>query len=218
MTTNAEVVMLVGLGLVCCFTGCASAGTQEGADCSRAETHLHTSQKTKNVDLGGGISLTEVVAESDNGEVRQRATTITRNGKRVMVTLWNKATKDRARETFARSYWHDGKLVLSEGDEDGNGILDLLILYDDVGMPIEAFDEKKDGTLFPLSKDRVEKIRKEYGFMLETMTPIVQGAKKGVTEQEGRRLIEDAVTRAKKGKDDQTKPSSKEADIPGTQY
>ena len=120
------------------------------------------SQKTKQVDLEGGVRLLETIGESEDSEVWLNTARIYRNGEMVLLKGWtNFAGKNATGRSLSQLYYHKGKLVLLEADQDGDGAFDLLILFDDAENPVQAFDVKKDALLSPVSKERLKKIKQD---------------------------------------------------------
>jgi hypothetical protein len=155
------------------------------------------SQKTKQVDLDGGVKLSQITGESENGEVWLRTSFLSRNGEKVLMKGWDKCWgKNKTGRNLSQMYYHKDKMVLCEADQDGDGIFDLLILFDDAESPIQAFDVKKDGVLSPVGSDRLKKMKKDWGFGAEVIKPMVEGVKNGKTEQERQKAIEDAIKKA----------------------
>lgn len=147
------------------------------------------------VDLSGGITVKESVERSSNGDVEMRMTRIVRNGKILMDTVWNTTENNKVGHTACRTFWLDDEPVLGQIDEDGDGFFEFLLLSDDKG-PVQAFDLTRDEKLVPVDKTRLKKMQDDYRFMTETFKPIAEGARKGVTKQEMRKRIGDAVEKA----------------------
>jgi hypothetical protein len=147
------------------------------------------------VDLSGGITVKESVERSTNGDVEMRMTRVFRNGKIIMITTWNTTTNNKAGHTACRAHWLDDEPVLFEVDEDGDGIFELLTLWDDKG-PTQVFDLTRDERLIPVDKARLKKMQDDCRFMSKTFKPIAEGAKQGVTKQEMRKRIGDAIEKA----------------------
>jgi len=154
-------------------------------------------QEPTQLELGDGVVLKESVFRSAKGDVRMRMTTISRNDERLMGIIWSATTKNEAGHTLTKAYWRDSNLILSEGDEDGDGVCELMVLHGDDGGPRHAFDVRKDGGLAPVGKKRLDELKSEYEWMLDVMTPIAEGAKRGVDKQESRKLVEEAIEKAK---------------------
>jgi len=155
------------------------------------------SRNTKQVDLGNGIVLKESVLKSDNGEVTLRMTYLYRNGKIVMVIIWGKKAESESGQYLAKTYWHNDGPILHDGDDDGDGFFELLLLSDESG-PLQVFDQTKDGRLIPVGKARLKKMQDICRFMSETFKPIAEGAQQGVPKQEIRKRIEDAIEKTEK--------------------
>jgi hypothetical protein len=80
-----------------------------------------------------------------------------RNGKRVFHS-W----EDKRNKVTIRAYYPEGRVRVMEGDEDGDGFFETLILVGDNGIPVEGFERSKDGTVTPMSEERLSKIKKEF--------------------------------------------------------
>jgi hypothetical protein len=141
--------------------------------------------------LGDGLELIET-AESKNDEVSSRHVKVTRGGETVLtcssVTQLGKGI---------RTYYHDGKEVVSEILDKEAGV-EMLILVGTDRMPIEVFERKKDGTVLPVGSDRLAEIKKGVKLISKTFGPVAEAAMKGTDEQEMRRLVGDAVRKARK--------------------
>jgi hypothetical protein len=164
-------------------------GQQDGPQKSMA-VQRDKEATTKRVDLGDGVELIET-SESRNGEVVSRYTKVTRKGETLLTCSWvTQLGKG------IRTYYHDGKEVVSEVlDKDGG--VEMLILVGTGRTPIEVFERKKDGTILPVGSDRLDEMKKGAKLISETFGPIVEAARKGTDEQRMRGLVEDAVEKAK---------------------
>ena len=154
-----------------------------------------------------GIRVKESVVRAESGDVKVRITRITRNGERIMDITWAKTTKNAHGHAYARGYWQSGELVLIEGDGDGDGVFDIMIVSGGQG-PVQAYDEKPNGRLVAVEKERLAKMKEDYAFMLDVMTPIADAAKKGVSEEEQRRVIGEAIQKGKSRGTDEDLPTS----------
>lgn len=65
--------------------------------------------------------------------------------------------------TTIRSYFVDGKLAVQEGDEDGDGFFETLVVFEQ-GVPELAFHRKSDGTVIAFTKEEFIKLKR--GFSL----------------------------------------------------
>jgi len=188
--------LIVGLCLDDFMASPAPTEKPSKADPSPPETR-RSSRNTKQVDLGNGIVLKESVLKSDNGEVTLRMTYLYRNGKIVMITTWGETAKNETGHYLAKTYWQNDQPMLSDGDDDGDGFFELLMLSDESG-PLQVFDQTRDGRLIPVGKARLKEMQDDYRFMGETFKPIVDGAQKGLPKQELRKRIETAIEKAEK--------------------
>jgi len=142
MKVNGKAAIFVCLGVACCLTACESAEPRSQSN--------HASRETRHsVDLGGGVSLSEIVRKSADGEVTARSARIARDGERVFERFWSRPFNPNDRPTVLRSYFCNGKLVLSEQIGGMKDVLPMLVVHDDAGAPVQAFDKKSDGMLVP---------------------------------------------------------------------
>ena len=198
MKTSQELAAIVCLLLVCSSISCerAEPGDQErsaaGGPASR-----NTTQETTVTQLRGGARLTLVERKSECGEVLRRSTALARGEETILHTMWfnRKEAHHRNWPALVRSYFHEGTLILSETYMNNDGNSDMLVLYDDTGVPLQGFDIKNDGILIPWSQERMEEEMKDYELLSEIVTPVFEGVKQGVSEKEFRGLLEDAVER-----------------------
>lgn len=72
------------------------------------------------------------------------------------------STFDKDKNRTVRSYYHEGKMLAEEGDEDGDGFFETLILFDVNEEPVEAFERSKDGTVTPFSKEKLSALKKSF--------------------------------------------------------
>ena len=215
MKTKENAMLVAGVCLVCglFMGGClgwflhysrvADAQSPELADTQHKtghapkKPHPHLSQKTNRVDLRGGVTFAEIIGEAENGEVWLRTSFISRNGEKLLMRSWDRFMgKNETGRNLSQFFYNKGKLVLMEADQDGDGILDLLVLFDEAELPMQAFDIKKEGVLSPLSSDRVKKMHEDWKVMGDILTPMVEGVKKGTNVQETQKAIEDAIEKA----------------------
>jgi len=61
-----------------------------------------------------------------------------------------------------RSYYYQGKMVLEEGDLDGDGFFKTVIVFDAKEQPVEAFERNKDGTVTQFSEEEFAKLKKTF--------------------------------------------------------
>lgn len=174
------------------LTGEVLSESQDGVTVKRESTHRQPSQKANRVNLGDGVGIEETVRKSRNGQVRTCMSTVFCDDQRLMTIVSSSTAGQKSRRTTTKTYWQNGSPIVSEVDEDGDGVFDLLIVSDDNG-PKQAFDQKKDGRLLVVSRNRLKEMKDAYGLGLKMMKPIVEGARSGATEQEIQRLVENAI-------------------------
>ncbi len=176
-----------------------AASAPDGAGHSSTKAHPRLSQKTKHVDLEGGVTLVEITGESDDGDVWLCASFLYHSGEEVLMKNWDKFMgKNKTGRNASQMYYHKGRLVLLEADEDGDGAPDLLILFDGAEAVLQAFNVKKDGVLSPVSNDRLKKMKHDWKFGTDVIKPMVEGVKNATSERERRRIVEDAIEKAQK--------------------
>lgn len=184
MKTRARVTLLVSV-VSCCtllvgfwlgrsVNYSTAAKKQENAERIPEKTHTSLARKTNRTDLGGGISIKEVVYESKTGEARRRFTSITYNGERMVEKMWMAAGEmNKPKPTEITGYCHKGKMLANEGD-DGNGA-SMLFLFNDEGLVMQAFEVKKNAVLLALSGERIRKMRENAKRTTEIMEPLIRG-------------------------------------------
>jgi hypothetical protein len=103
------------------------------------------------------VSRRVEVSVRDDGQINLVLVKCFRNGKMVFGS-----TVDKISNVTVRGYHHQGKCLAMEGDEDGDGFFETLILVGDNGIPVEGFERSKDGTVTPMGEERFSKIKKEF--------------------------------------------------------
>jgi hypothetical protein len=53
-------------------------------------------------------------------------------------------------------------MAVSEGDEDGDGFFETMILFDAKEQPVEAFSKTKDGTVTQFTKEKLAELKKSF--------------------------------------------------------
>jgi len=113
---------------------------------------------TKETELEEGVRKRDAEIRRDvDGVVISRYGKVLRGNEVIFAYSWDKAYGQ-----GGRSYYHSGKELLCEADEDGDGVSDLLIFFDSKHVPIEVFTRGKDGSVLPVSSQRLESIRRAY--------------------------------------------------------
>lgn len=108
------------------------------------------------------VARKDEVSIKDNGTIDYVFLKLFRDGTMTYASTFNKA----ARNTI-RSYYHQGKMVVEEGDQDGDGFFETLILFDAAEQPVEAFSRSKDGTVAEFSKEELSKLKQSFAKLQE---------------------------------------------------
>ncbi len=103
------------------------------------------------------ISKKQEVSAHDDGKIDVVFMKLFRDGEMTYASTFNKAAKN-----TIRSYYHDGKMAVSEGDEDGDGFFETMILFDAKEQPVEAFSKTKDGTVTQFTKEKLAELKKSF--------------------------------------------------------
>ena len=107
-------------------------------------------------------SITIKVRERDrdkDGKTDLRYETTYRDGKRVMFTQSQRNSNDVFVVT-ARSFWAAGEMVMSEVDEDGDGLFETMVIYHRGSKDMEVFTRQSDGSTKPASAEVLRRYKK----------------------------------------------------------
>jgi len=94
---------------------------------------------------------------TDDGKLKYVFTKLFREGEMVFFSCFYAQAK-----RTIRGYYYQDKLVLEEGDEDGDGFFETMILFDAKEQPVEAFSKSKDGTVTLFSKEKLAELKKSF--------------------------------------------------------
>lgn len=108
------------------------------------------------------ISKKQEVSAHDDGRIDVVFTKLFRDGEMTYASTFNRAAKN-----TIRSYYHQDKMVTEEGDEDGDGFFETMILFDAKEQPVEAFSKSKDGTVTQFSKEKLVELKKSFAKLQE---------------------------------------------------
>lgn len=104
----------------------------------------------------------EEVSVKDNGRIDYVFVKLFRDGEMTYSSTLYK-TENRT----IRSYYHQGKMIVEEGDEDGDGFFETMILFGANEQPVEAFSQNKDGTVTQFSKEKLAELKKSFAKLQE---------------------------------------------------
>jgi len=161
------------------------------------------SRDSKRIDLGDGLVLEEY-REFKKGKVVTLIKTYERNGETIMQHTSMPGTAN-----DMRSYFRDGKEVLSEQVDDKSRVVSLVVSRDD-GSWYELFERQDDGAIAPISTAKLQQARKQFVFMRKNFTPFAEAAKKGDKKEADERL-ESMIEKIKAGEFDAAEKSPSDA-------
>jgi hypothetical protein len=99
----------------------------------------------------------EEVSLKDNGQTDYVFIKCFRDGKMTYASTFY-ATVNRT----IRSYYNQGKMIVMEGDEDGDGFFETMILFDTKEQPVEAFSKSKDGRVTPFTNEKLAELKMSF--------------------------------------------------------
>lgn len=103
------------------------------------------------------IAKKQEVSLKDNGQIDYLFVKLFRDGQMIFASTFYKS----ANRTI-RSYYHAGNMVVEEGDEDGDGFFETIILFGTNGGPVEAFHKSKDGSVTSFGPDELTKLKESF--------------------------------------------------------
>ena len=105
-------------------------------------------------------SRKEEVSVKDNDQIDFVFVKLFRDGEMTYASTFYKAEN-----RTIRSYYHQGKMLVEEGDEDGDGFFETMILFDANEQPVEAFRKSQDGTVTQFSKEKFLELKKSFAII-----------------------------------------------------
>ncbi len=103
------------------------------------------------------VARKEEVSVKDNGQVDYVFVKLFRDGEMTYAS-----TLYKSENRTIRSYYHRGKMIVEEGDEDGDGFFETMFLFDAKEQPVQAFSTRKDGTVTQFSKEKLAELKKSF--------------------------------------------------------
>jgi hypothetical protein len=113
--------------------------------------------RTTEVFHGKVLLSRKVEISGEDGKLKSVSTKLYRDGELIFFSTYF-ADANRT----IRGYYHQDKVVMNEGDEDGDGFFETMILFDAKEQPVEAFSKTKDGTVTQFSKEKLAELRKSF--------------------------------------------------------
>ena len=136
---------------------------------------------TTTTNVVGDITTKVAERTTPDGKPEFRVETVYR-GKAKILQILSRPNKQGTLAVVSRSYLVDGDLVMSESDEDGNGVFTHIALYHPGTTDFEMFRRQPDGSVKPVSTQAIEATKKQVAVVNESMRELIE--KKDVTDQE----------------------------------
>lgn len=97
-----------------------------------------------------------------DGKADFRVETISRDGTKVMV-IWSRPNVQGVLKVTSRSYLAGGELVMTESDEDKDGVLETVAIFRPGTSDLEVFIRKDDGAIEPADEKLLDLIKRQVG-------------------------------------------------------
>jgi hypothetical protein len=107
------------------------------------------------------VSIKREVSAHKGGRIDAIFTKLFRGGEMIYASSFY--TADRSRN--ACSYYHQGKMVIEEGDEDRKGCFETMILFDAKEQPVEAFKRSEEGAVTQFSEEELSKLKETFAII-----------------------------------------------------
>jgi hypothetical protein len=108
------------------------------------------------------IAQKEEVSVKDNGQIDYVFVKLFRSGE-----MTYSSTVYKLENRTIRSYYNHGKMVVEEGDEDGDGFFETMILFDAKEQPVEAFSKSRDGTVTQFNQEKLAELKRSFAKLHE---------------------------------------------------
>ena len=155
------------IAIVCFLVTVRAIAQQTQTSPAKSEPQIETKvsestkygRHTRTTEVFQGKVLLSRKAEvwSEDGTLKAVSIKLFRDGEQIFLSTYF-ADVNRT----IRGYYYKDKTVLEEGDEDGDGFFETMILFDEKEQPVEAFSKSKDGTVTPFSKEKLEALKKSF--------------------------------------------------------
>ena len=138
-------------------------------------------------DDSSGITNKVTAMDRDkDGKIDFRIETIYRGKTKVMMIM--SCRNPQGVMSVTRSYLADGKLVMAESDEDGDGSFESITVFRPDTDNFEMFTRQSDGTVKPMSTQKLDSIRRQVAVADDSLRELFDGPEK--TEKEIGDLLE----------------------------
>ena len=129
--------------------------------------------------------VTEIDRDKD-GKIDVRIETVYRGKTKVMMIMSRR--NQQGVMAVTRSYLADGKLVMAESDEDGDGSFESITVFRPDADSFEMFTRQSDGTVKPVSTQKLDSIRRQVAVADDSLRELFDAPEK--TEKEIEDLLE----------------------------
>lgn len=126
--------------------------------------------------------VTEIDRDKD-GKTDVRIETLYRGKTKVMMITSRRNQQD-VMAVQTRGYLADGKMVMVESDEDGDGTLESVIVFKPNTDTFEMFTRQPDGTVKPVSTQRLDSLTRQSAVASESLRELFDGPEKTAKEIE----------------------------------
>lgn len=137
-----------------------------------------------------------------NGKPDLRIESVYRGKVKVMQTISHR-NRDGALAVILRSYLADGKLLAVESDDDEDGTLETVTVFDPDNHHFEMFSRQPDGMVKPVSTRKLNSLKKQKAVADESLRKLLETPKIG--DKELRALLEQNRQKIKAIKQEKTK-------------
>ena len=164
-------------------------------------TSLYGADVVTTTNVAGDITTKISERSGKDGKPDLRIETVYRGKTKVMMIL-SRRNQQGTMVITSRSYLTDGKLVMVESDEDHDGTLESIAVFDPVTDDFEMFTRQPDGSVKPVSTQKLDSIKREKAVADESMKKLFD--KPDMTDKELTDLLEtnrqkiDAIKNEKK--------------------
>ena len=115
---------------------------------------------TTTTNVVGDITTKVRERTAKDGKPEVRIETVYR-GKTKILQIFSRPNKQGTLAVDSRSYLLGGDLVMSESDEDGDGVFERIALYHPGTADLEMFRRQSDGSVKPVSTQTLEAAKKQ---------------------------------------------------------
>jgi hypothetical protein len=138
-------------------------------------------------DMSDITNKVEEIDRNKDGNIDLRIETVYRAKTKVMM-IKSRRNQLGVMTVTTRSYLADGKLVMVESDENEDGTLESVAIFEPGTDKFEMFSRRPDGTVKPVSTQRLDSIRRQTAVADASLRELFSGPEK--TEKEIGDLLE----------------------------